>query len=80
MTEKAILELRVDNLTREDVAESIVNARGIYKTIRSTSPAHAHKREFLYVIRGPSLDGTLIYSKGKLAGPPDDLISAKRDV
>jgi len=85
LTEKALFEMRVDVLLREDVAESIVGAHDIYKTIRSTSSARVERREYLHVIRGYSLDGTLIYSKGKLAGPPDDewfylLISAKRDV
>jgi hypothetical protein len=85
LTEKALIEMRIDGLAREDVAESIVNATSIYKTIRSTNPQRTRPREYLYVIRSQSLDGTVIYSKGKLAGPPDDewfylLISAKRDV
>lgn len=85
LTEKALTEMRIDGLTREEVAESIMNADEIYKTIRSTSPVRPARREYLHVIRSFSLDGTLIYSKGKLSGPPDDewfylLISAKRDV
>jgi hypothetical protein len=85
LTEKALFEMRVDSLSREDVAESIVSADTIYKTIRSTNRPRSAGREYLYIIRSFSLDGTLIYSKGKLAGPPDDewfylLISAKRDV
>lgn len=84
-TEKALIEMHLDALSREDVAESIINAHRIFKTIRSTSPARMRKREFLHVIRGYTLDGILIYSKGKLAGPPEDewfylFISAKRDV
>jgi len=85
LTEKALFEMRLDDLSREDVAESIINATKLYKTIRSTSSARAAGREYLHIIRSVSLDGTLIYSKDKLAGPPEDewfylLISAKRDV
>jgi hypothetical protein len=85
LTEKALLEMSLDALTRDDVTESIVNAHRIFKTIRSTSPSRSQNREFLHVIRSHTLDGILIYSKGKLAGPPDDewfylLISAKRDL
>jgi hypothetical protein len=84
-TEKAIIEMRLDSLTREDVIESIVNARSLYKSIRSTRPTQPRRREYLHIIRGYTLGGILIYSKGKLAGPPDEetfflLISAKRDI
>jgi hypothetical protein len=72
LTEKALLEMRSDGLSREEVAESIVFAREIYKTIRSTSPGRLNRREYLHIIRSSSLNGVLIYSKGKLAGPPDD--------
>ncbi len=37
--EKARLEMEADGITELDVAESILNAVAIYKTIRSTSPA-----------------------------------------
>jgi hypothetical protein len=85
LTEKALIEMRLDSLSREDVAESIVNAPSIYKRMQSRRRYSAGRREYIYVIRAFSLEGTLIYSKGKLAGPPDDewfylLISAKRDV
>ncbi len=72
LTEKAIIEMQLDDLSREDIAESILNAESIFKTLRSTSPARARSREYLYIIRSYTLDGVLIYSKGKLAGPPDD--------
>ena len=64
-TEKALLEMDADALTELDVAESILNATAIYKTLRSTSPFRT-SREYLYVIQSPTLDGLAIYSKGKL--------------
>ena len=65
-SEKARLEMEADGLTELDVAESIVNAVAIYKTIRSRSPFRKHAREYLYVIQSTNLDGLVIYSKGKL--------------
>jgi hypothetical protein len=64
-TEKALSEMDADALTELDVAESILNATAIYKTLRSTSPFRT-SREYLYVIQSPTLDGLAIYSKGKL--------------
>ena len=37
-SEKARIEMEMDRLTELDVAESILNAVAIYKTLRSTSP------------------------------------------
>lgn len=37
-SEKAYIELEADGLTELDVAESILNAVAIYKTLRSRSP------------------------------------------
>jgi hypothetical protein len=65
-SEKARLEMEVDGLTELDVAESILNAVAIYKTIRSRSPFRRQVRESLYVIQSTNLDGLAIYSKGKL--------------
>lgn len=65
-SEKARLEMEVDGLTELDVAESILNAVAIYKTIRSRSPFRRQARESLYVIQSTNLDGLAIYSKGKL--------------
>jgi hypothetical protein len=65
-SEKARLEMEADDLTEQEVAESILNAVAIYKTLRSTSPRRLHAREYLYVIQGSSLDGLPIYTKGKL--------------
>ena len=49
-SEKARLEMEADGLTELDVAESILNAVAIYKTIRSRSPFRKHAREYLYSI------------------------------
>jgi hypothetical protein len=65
-SEKARLEMEADGLTELDVAESILNAVAIYKTIRSRSPFRKQAREPLYVIQSTNLDGLAIYSKGKL--------------
>jgi hypothetical protein len=66
-TNKARIEMKIDDLTELDVAESILNARDIYKKLRSTSPSRTKRREYLYVIRGTNLDGLVIYTKGKFA-------------
>jgi hypothetical protein len=63
---KARIEMETDDVTELDVAESILNARDIYKKLRSTSPSRNKRREYLYVIRGANLDGLVIYTKGKL--------------
>jgi hypothetical protein len=65
-SEKARVEMRADGLTELDVAESILNAVAIYKTLRSRSPFRAKAREYLYIIESPNLQGLAIYSKGKL--------------
>jgi hypothetical protein len=67
-SEKALLEMEADGITELDVAESILNAAAIYKTIRSNKSFKRRKREYLYVIQGTNLDGLFIYSKGKLVG------------
>ena len=59
-------EMDNDNLNRMDVAESILNAVAIDKTIRSTSPYRRNRQETLYIIQSPNLVGTEIYTKGKL--------------
>ncbi len=63
---KALREMAADGLTKRDVLESILTATAIYKTIRSTSPFRGHARERLYVIRGRTLSGLLVYTQGKL--------------
>jgi len=64
-TEKAINELERDNLTQAMILEAIVYAPDIDKKIRSVNPK-TREHEYLYIIKGLSLDGTLIYTKGKL--------------
>lgn len=65
-SEKARTEMKADGLVEMDIAESILNAVAIYKTLRSRSPLRAQRKEYLYVIQSPNLDGLAIYSKGKL--------------
>ncbi len=65
-TRKAIDEMVADDLTRMDVAESILNSVAIYKSIRSRSPHRSHRREMLHVIQSTNLYGVAVYSKGKL--------------
>lgn len=65
-SKKARVEMEMDDLTELDVAESILNARDIYKKLRSTNPSRNKRREYLYVIQGTSLGGLVIYTKGKL--------------
>ncbi len=82
-SEKARIEMEADELTELDVAESILNAVAIYKTIRSTSPYRRHVRERLHIIQSANLDGLAIYSKGKLVSESGEetyyfLISSKR--
>ena len=80
---KAADEMDNDHLTRLDVAESILNAVAIYKTIRSQSPYRSHRRETLHIIQSTTLIGEPIYTKGKLVAEAGIesyyfLISAKR--
>ena len=82
-SEKALIELERDGLSKLDVVESITTSVAIYKKIRSTSPSRAHKREYLYVIISPNLEGIPIYTKGKLirSGVIEEfyfLVSSKR--
>ena len=65
-SEKAFIELDADGLTELDVAESIVNAVAIYKTLRSRSPFRQERLEYLHIIQSTNLDGLMIYTKGKL--------------
>ncbi|OGV76474.1 MAG: hypothetical protein A3K19_32190 [Lentisphaerae bacterium RIFOXYB12_FULL_65_16] len=65
-SEKARDEMEADGITELDVAESILNAVAIYKTLRSRSPRRRGAVEYLYVIQSTNLDGLAIYTKGKL--------------
>jgi hypothetical protein len=82
-SEKAQIEMEIDGLEELDVAESILNAVAIYKKIRSTSPFRQKKKEYLYIIQSPNLDGIAIYTKGKLVRQSGEeiyyfLVSSKR--
>jgi hypothetical protein len=65
-TEKARDEMDVDDLSVDDVVESILNAQAIQKTLRSRSGSRRHTGEKLYVIKSFTYDGTLIYTKGAI--------------
>jgi hypothetical protein len=64
--------------------ESILNANGITKTIRSTSPIAA-KNEKLYIIESFTYDGLLIYTKGTIKKDAEGehfylLVSSKKSI
>lgn len=63
---KAEQERLRDGLTVEDVLESVVNANGVKKVLRSRSAARMHARERLYVIESPNFSGIWIYTKGTI--------------
>ena len=65
-SEKARVEMEADQITELEVAESILNAVAIYKTIRSVSRHQSRGREMLHIIQSTNLEGLAIYSKGKL--------------
>ena len=65
-SEKAFIEMEADSLAELDIAESILNAVAIYKTLRSRSPFRQQRIEYLHIIQSTNLDGLMIYSKGKL--------------
>ena len=82
---KARIEMKADEITEQNVLESIMEARGIAKKIRSRSPERLHSREYLYVIKSFTWDGLAIYAKGKFLKEGDRevfylLISSKRDL
>ena len=73
-----------ESLTEETVLESILNANGIKKTIRSRAMS-ARKLEKLYIIESFTYDGMLIYSKGAIKNNSGNdyfylLISSKRSI
>ena len=65
-TAKAESEMYTDGLSHEVVFEAIINAPAITKTLRSRNP-RSGRRETLYVIKGLTYDGLVIYTKGKIA-------------
>ena len=83
-TRKAEVEIAADNITEELVCEAIINAPSISKTLRSKDP-YSGKRENLYIIKGLTYDGLLIYTKGKISKIIDQeyyyvLISSKKSI
>ncbi len=65
-TFKAESERLLNDLTELEVLESLVNAVRIEKKIRSTAGRVGSKREYLYIIRAPTVRGIFVYTKGKL--------------
>jgi hypothetical protein len=65
-SEKARIEMEMDGLTELDIAESILNAVAIYKTVRSSSLRRSRAREYLHIIQSSNLSGLSIYTKGRL--------------
>lgn len=64
-TLKAETEMFADSLTEDQVQESILNAIGIKKILRSPS-LYRQASEKLYVIESFTYDGLLIYTKGTI--------------
>ena len=62
---RAVLAGKSNDLTELDITESILNARDIYKKLRSTHDSRTKRREYLYIIQGANVDGLVIYTKGK---------------
>src|SRR5215212_3260312 len=84
ITVKAESEMIIDELTEDEVFESIINATRIAKTIRSTH-TRSGGGERLYVIKGRTFANIEVYTKGKLHKDRDletfyILISSKRSV
>lgn len=82
---KARDEMRADDLAVQDVLESLLNAQGIYKVLRSRSPRRGAANEKLFGIRSFTFDMTPVYTKGKLVKERGEpvfyvLISSKLDV
>jgi len=76
--------MEIDSLDEYEVGESIVSAKSITKTLRSTSHFAGRIGEKLYVIQGTSHQGTPIYTKGRFGQEGEAevfyvLISAKAD-
>jgi|CXWL01.1.fsa_nt_gi hypothetical protein len=81
-TAKAREEMRADDLTIEDVRESLVLATRIVKVIRSRATSIESVGDKLYVIKSRSFSGSQVYTKGTFRKDEDAevfyiLISAK---
>lgn len=84
-TLKAEAEMFRDSLSETEVLESILNANGVKKTLRSNNP-FTGKPEKLYIIESFTYDGLLVYTKGKIVKDESGtenlyvLISSKRSL
>jgi len=81
-TLKAREEMQADDLTPEEVRESLVFATRVAKIIRSHSSNVGRIGDKLYVIKSRTLSGTPIYTKGTFRKDEDAevfyiLVSAK---
>ena len=65
-TDKALHEMAANDLVPRDIVESIVSARRIAKTLRSSTAHGGRRGEKLYVIESPNFSGTPVYTKGKI--------------
>lgn len=82
-TEKAVFESELDDLTEDDVIESILNA-GFVRSKRSTARKRRRPGEMVHIIEGFTFDGILIYTKGVIRRIDECdifyvLVSAKRN-
>ncbi len=85
ITEKAQVEMLLDNLTEMDVIEAIVYSPRISKKIMSTSIHKENPGDRLYIIIGKTLSGKIIYTKGRVGRYANErvfyvLISSKRSM
>lgn len=65
LTEKVQLEMWRDSLEEDDLIESVINATRIEKALKSRHPATGEP-ERLYIIKGRTFSGKLIYTKGTI--------------
>lgn len=72
-TNKADEELFIDDLTEDEVCESLVNAKKV-RSKRSRSPFRRHAHERVYIIVAPSYSGIEIYTKGVFRKKKDGLV------
>lgn len=66
-SDKALFEMHIDDLDEQDVSESILSARAIAKTIRTTSPNRSHAGEKSMSSRAPITKGRQSIRKGASA-------------
>src|SRR5262249_25956184 len=76
-------QMNADELTRDEVIESIVNARWV-RSKRSPSNRRGDSREKVHIIVGRTFAGLAIYTKGVIRKVEDQetfyvMISAKRN-